>query len=215
VPADAAPEFARRPVQSLWIGPGRHLVHYPISGGRLINIVAFVPEDDWQVESWSAQGSVEDLAAEFADWDPRLACLISSAPSAGRWALFDRDPLPAIVHGSVALLGDAAHPMFPFFAQGAAQAIEDAAALARCLADGGSDIPVALRSYEESRLERTTRIQLASRDRRDINHLPDGREQRARDELFAREDPLRHNGWLYGHDAEQRPSLAAAHSQPR
>jgi salicylate hydroxylase len=202
VPAEAAPHFARLPVQTLWLGPGRHLVHYPISAGKLINIVAFVPETEWQVESWSAEGRIEDLAAEFADWDPRLGDLIRAAPNAGRWALFDRDPLPKWVDGSVALLGDAAHPMFPFFAQGAAQAIEDAAALARCLADG-TDVRAALHAYQDSRIERATLVQQRSRNRKDTNHLPDGPEQRARDERFAGEDPLRHNGWLYGHDAER------------
>ena len=203
VPAEAAPDFARRPVQTLWVGPGRHVVHYPISGGALINIVAYVPETDWAVESWSAQGRVEDVAAEFATWDPRLSSLIEASPSAGRWAVFQRDPLPRWVGGSVALLGDAAHPMVPFLGQGAAQAIEDAAVLARCLVDGGTDVPNALRAYQDMRIERATAVQLGSRDRADINHLPDGPQQRARDEQFAGQDPLRHNEWLYGHDAEE------------
>jgi salicylate hydroxylase len=81
VPAEAAPDFARRPVQTLWIGPGRHVVHYPISGSTLINDVAYVPETDWVVESWSAEGRVEDVAAEFATWDPRLGSLIEASPS--------------------------------------------------------------------------------------------------------------------------------------
>ena len=203
VPADAAPDFARRPVQILWVGPGRHVVHYPISGGTLINVVAYVPETDWTVESWSAQGRVEDVAAEFATWDRRLGSLIEASPSAGRWAVFQRDPLPRWVEGSVALLGDAAHPMVPFLGQGAAQAIEDAAVLARCLVDGGTEVPKALRVYQDMRIERATAVQLGSRDRAEINHLPDGPAQRARDAQFAGQDPLRHNEWLYGHDAEE------------
>ena len=145
---------------------------------------------------------MEDVAAEFATWDPRLGSLIEASPSAGRWAVFERDPLPRWVGGSVALLGDAAHPMVPFLGQGAAQAIEDAAVLARCLVDGGTDVQKALRVYQDMRIERATAVQVGSRDRAGINHLPDGPEQRARDAQFAGQDPLRHNAWLYGYDAE-------------
>ncbi|GAA3044948.1 hypothetical protein GCM10010464_06510 [Pseudonocardia yunnanensis] len=92
--------------------------------------------------------------------------------------------------------------MVPFLGQGAAQAIEDAAVLARCLVDGGTDVQKALRVYRDMRIERATAVQLGSRERADINHLPDGPQQRARDARFAGQDPLRHNEWLYGYDAE-------------
>lgn len=203
VPAERAPDFALRPVQTLWLGPGRHLVHYPVAAGRLVNIVAFAPAADWRIESWTAEGRVEDLAAEFVGWDPRLRQLIDAADRTGRWALFDRDPLPRWTSGPIALLGDAAHPMFPFLAQGAAQAIEDAAVLATCLGqDTVGDPAAALVRYEKTRVARATKVQALSRDRQESNHLPDGPEQRARDAAFADEDPLRHNGWLYGYDAE-------------
>jgi salicylate hydroxylase len=134
VPAEKAPEMALRPVQSLWLGPGRHFVHYPISAGRLVNIVAIVA-GEWRDESWTAKGSVADLAAAFEGWDERVLQLIASATSTTRWAMFDRDPLQRWTVGRVTLLGDAAHAMLPFFAQGAAQAIEDAVVLADCLKD--------------------------------------------------------------------------------
>jgi salicylate hydroxylase len=203
VPAEAAPELARRPVQSLWLGPQRHLVHYPVSGGRLINLVAFTPAGDFDIESWESRGRVEDLAAEFAGWDPRLEALVAGATEVGRWALLDRDPIDSWTSGRLTLLGDAAHPMFPFFAQGAGQAIEDAAALAVCLADRGTTVADALARYEAVRAPRTARVQLASRGRRGHHHLPDGPEQRARDAAFAADDPLAHNAWLYSYDAEQ------------
>jgi salicylate hydroxylase len=206
IPAAAAPELARRPVHSLWLGPDRHLVHYPVSAGARINLVAITHEADWQAESWSAEGSVDDLAEQFTGWDPRLGELIRAAPELGRWGLFERDPLTRWVDGRVALLGDAAHPMFPFLGQGAAQAVEDAAALARRLVDAGDDAPAGLRDYQAARLARATRVQQESRARGRLNDLPDGPEQRARDEHFAELDPLRHTGWLYGHDAEQPPS---------
>jgi salicylate hydroxylase len=202
VPADRAPEFALRPVQTLWLGPGHHFVHYPISAGRYVNVVAFAPARDWRVESWTAEGRIEDLLAEFAAWDPRLSRLVSAADRTGRWALLDRDPLPRWTDGPIAVTGDAAHPMFPFLGQGAAQAIEDAAVLAGCLAADPGDPPTALRRYEDLRKQRATRVQQASRARLHANHLADGPEQLARDEAFSGEDPLAFNGWIYGHDAE-------------
>ncbi|GAA1830577.1 FAD-dependent monooxygenase [Actinomadura chokoriensis] len=202
VPEARAPEFARRPVQSLWIGPGHHLVHYPVSGGEYINLVAFAPAGDYTVESWTATATVEEFLAEFEGWDPRLTDLIRAAGTPGRWALLDRAPLTRWSDGGATLLGDAAHPMFPFFAQGAAQAIEDAAVLARCLAEGADDQAAALRRYEGIRIPRTTRLQNVSHGRAHINHLPDGPEQQARDELYAREDPLVVNGWIYGYDTD-------------
>ncbi|MGC9539061.1 FAD-dependent monooxygenase [Streptomyces sp. UG1] len=185
VPAHAAPDFARRPAQTLWLGPGRHFVHYPISGGDTVNVVAVAPAGDFTDESWSARATVEEFHAEFADWDPRVTDLITAGDDApGRWALLERAPLRRWSLGRVTLLGDAAHPMFPFFAQGAAQSIEDAAVLARCLAGSVADPGQALA-------------------RRDINHLPDGPGQQARDTALAESDPLVSNGWIYGYDAEE------------
>jgi salicylate hydroxylase len=203
IPADRAPGFALRPAQTLWIGPDHHLVHYPISAGRYVNLVAFGPARDWRIESWTAEGRTEDLRAEFAGWDARLTGLLEAAGPTGRWALLDRDPLPGWTDGPVAVAGDAAHPMFPFFAQGAAQAIEDGAVLAGCLAASGTDPAAALRRYEALRKPRTTRLQMVSHARLHVNHLPDGPEQRERDTALAGEDPLGHNAWIYGHDAEE------------
>jgi salicylate hydroxylase len=203
VPADRAPGFALRPAQTLWLGPGHHVVHYPISAGRYVNLVAFAPARDWRVESWTAEGRVEDLRAEFAGWDPQVTRLIEAADRTGRWALLDRDPLPRWTDGPVTVAGDAAHPMFPFLAQGAAQAIEDGAVLARCLAERPAGPSAALLRYEALRKPRTTRVQLLSHARLHANHLPDGPEQRARDASFAEQDPLTHNAWIYGHDPEQ------------
>ncbi|MFI6302882.1 FAD-dependent monooxygenase [Amycolatopsis thailandensis] len=202
VPADRAPDFARRPTQTLWIGPGHHLVHYPISAGEYVNLVAFAPAGDYTVESWTATATEREFLAEFDGWDRRLTDLIRAAGTPGRWALLDRAPLTRWSDGGVTLLGDAAHPMFPFFAQGAAQAIEDAAALARCLTADRDDPAAALRRYERLRIPRTTRLQAVSHSRSHINHLPDGPEQRARDAAFAAEDPLVANGWIYGYDLD-------------
>jgi salicylate hydroxylase len=202
VPAAHAPAFARRPAQTLWIGPEHHLVHYPVSTGDYVNLVAFAPAGDFTLESWTATATVEEFLAEFDGWDARLVKLIRAGGTPGRWALVDREPLTRWSHGTATLLGDAAHPMFPFFAQGAAQAIEDASVLARCLTEGIDDPVAALRRYEEIRIPRTTRLQRVSHGRAYINHLPDGPEQRERDARFAEEDPLTANAWIYGYDPD-------------
>ena len=201
VPAEKAPQMALRPVQTLWLGPGRHFVHYPISGGKLVNVVAIVPADDWRTESWTADGKIEDMKKAFESWDPRVHQLIDSAVETKRWALYDRAPLERWSAGCITLLGDAAHAMLPFFAQGAAQATEDAEVLAKCLSEADTDsVPEALRRYEGIRRPRTSEVQLMSRGREVRNHLPDGPEQRQRDAEFAINDPLRQSAWLYGHD---------------
>ncbi len=203
VPAKMAPEMALRPVQTLWLGPGRHFVHYPISAGRLVNIVAIVPAGAWRTESWTADGEISDLIAEFEGWDNRVRQLIIAASSTKRWAMYDRDPLERWTTGRISLLGDAAHAMLPFFSQGAAQAIEDAFVIAQCLrsADSGS-VQLALQRYEKIRRPRTSQVQVMSRGREIRNHLPDGREQQQRDSEFANGDPLRQSAWLYGYDLE-------------
>jgi salicylate hydroxylase len=203
VPADKAPAMSLRPVQTLWLGPGRHFVHYPISGGKLVNVVAIVPAGEWRVESWTADGDVADLSAEFAGWDERVQQLIVSASSTKRWALYDRNPLERWSAGRVTLLGDAAHAMLPFFAQGAAQAIEDAYVLAACLKDADrASVPQALQRYEAIRRPRASQVQLMSRGRELRNHLPDGPEQAQRDAELANGDPLRQSAWLYAHDLD-------------
>ncbi|MFO1296238.1 MAG: FAD-dependent monooxygenase [Rubrivivax sp.] len=188
VPAAEAPAMALRPVQTLRLGPGRHLVHYPISSGRLVNVVAIVPAGHWRTESWTAEGRAEDVAAEFAAGTTTQ--LIAAAREVKRWAMYDRDPLPRWTSGRVTLLGDAAHAMLPFFAQGAAQAIEDAEVLAQCLR--GADVasmPAALARYEALRRPRASEVQLMSRGREYRNHLPDGPEQERRDAELRQRRP--------------------------
>ncbi|WP_426987003.1 FAD-dependent monooxygenase [Pseudarthrobacter sp. Y6] len=201
VPAEAAPEFTRRPVHTLWLGPDRHLVHYPISNGRWINVVAFAPAGDFTLESWSTTAELSELQAEFAGWDPRLQELIAAASRPGRWALLDRQPLDRWADGRIALLGDAAHPMFPFFGQGAAQAIEDGAVLANCLSED-ADLEDALQKYQRIRIPRARKLQVVSHDRKEVNHRPDGPEQRTRDTELGSVDALMRSEWIYGYDPD-------------
>ena len=202
VPADRLPEQFARPVQTLWLGPGRHLVHYPVSAGRTVNVVAFTPAAPGAtVESWSAEGDPDTFRAEFAGWDGMVGRLLDAVSEVGRWSVLDRTPISRYVHDRIVLLGDAAHPMLPFFAQGAGQAIEDAAALAASLAETG-DAAAALAAYDHARVPRTAQVQEASHQRAQTNHLPDGPLQKARDAGFADQDPLQHSDWLYSYDAE-------------
>jgi len=210
VPSAEAPEFARRAAHTLWLGPGRHLVHYPISGGDVVNVVAFAPSDGRVQESWSATATSEEFLGAFQGWDRRLTDLIDAAGAPGRWAVLDRTPLEQWTRGRITLLGDAAHPMFPFFAQGAGQAIEDAATVALCLAADPRDPHRALHRYERLRIGRTTRMQQASRARATVNHLPDGPEQVSRDAELGNADALAASGWIYGHDVVRSMSAVGA-----
>jgi len=215
VDAAHAPAMALRPVQTLWLGPGRHFVHYPISAGRLVNVVAIVPAGDWQQESWTAPGELADLRAAFDGWDARVLQLIDSATDTMRWALVDREPLPRWTEGRITLLGDAAHAMLPFFAQGAAQAIEDAEVLAHCLRGvDRAQVPAALQRYEALRRPRASQVQWMSRGREVRNHLPDGTQQRQRDDELARGDPLRDAAWLYGQEHESILTTETGSNRP-
>ncbi len=129
-----------------WLGPGGHLVHYFVSGGRLLNFVGWTEHDTWSREDWTDRATIARALAAFEGWHPQIRRIIAAAETCFIWALFDRDPLPRWSVGRATLLGDACHPMYPFMAQGAAQAIEDGATLAACLvADhdlGGRAAPV-------------------------------------------------------------------------
>ena len=163
VPAEALAAPWREPMVHLWMGMDSHLVHYPIKGGALINIVAIV-DDEWSEPGWSASGEPAEVLRRFARWSwAEAARDIVAAPQRWqKWALFERGK-PMGGSGAVTLLGDAAHPMLPFLAQGGAMAIEDAAVLAASMA-GNTDKPaMALRAYERARRSRTTKVQKLAR----------------------------------------------------
>ena len=198
VPAERAPELAPDRRCTVWLGPGAHLVHYFVSAGRYLNVVCIAEEGSWTRESWTDRGDIAQLLAAFAGWHPVVTEIIAALDAPLKWALFDRDPFPRWSDGAVGLLGDACHPMLPYGAQGAAQAIEDAAALAACLTDG-ADIPSALGRYESVRRARTARVQAISRGNGERFHLPDGPDQQARDAAMACRFGLSPDiDWLYG-----------------
>jgi 2-polyprenyl-6-methoxyphenol hydroxylase-like FAD-dependent oxidoreductase len=164
LPAESVPEEFRAPLVQLWLGLDAHLVHYPVKGGHLINIVAIV-HDDWRGPGWSAAGAREEILRHFARWSwaEKARALIALPEQWLKWALFHRRAPFAAGNGAVTLIGDAAHPTLPFLAQGAAMAIEDAAVLAAMLGRYRDDPADALRGYEGARRQRTARVQQASR----------------------------------------------------
>jgi salicylate hydroxylase len=188
----------------LWMGPGKHFVHYFVRGG-LVNFVCLIDRDAWTEESWTQPGDPADVRAAYAGWHPQVRGILEAMDETFVWGLFDREPLPRWTFDNVTLLGDACHPMLPFLAQGAAQAIEDSAALAACVEKfGASKLPDAFQYYEAVRLPRTARIQLVARGNKTRNHLPDGPEQRERDARMASGDAawaIGASAWVYDHDA--------------
>jgi salicylate hydroxylase len=184
IPRERLPDWdvQRSPKIIVWLGPGRELVCYPISSGRLFNIVCVIPNEDWRVESWNEPGAVEDLAKAFAGGDERVEQIISVLRQTRRWALYDREPLERWNHGHITLLGDAAHPMLPHKAQGAAQAIEDAVVLAQVLQRAEpSEIEQWLSQYETLRRPQASQMQRDSRQNGKAFLLPDGQAQQQRD----------------------------------
>ena len=202
VPAERIADLGLERGNQSWLGPGGHLVHYFVSGGRLLNFVGWTEHDTWNREDWTDRATIERALAAFEGWHPQIRRIVSAADTCFIWALFDRDPLPRWSAGRVTLLGDACHPMYPFMAQGAAQAIEDGATLAALLADGGDPIEILVR-YEQLRLPRVSRLQEMSRANKHRYHMPDGPEQRARDAAMAatRERAPETMQWLFGFDA--------------
>ena len=165
--AQLAPEF-REPLVYLWLGRDAHLVHYPVKGGKLINVVV-ITADDWSGPGWSEPASRIDLLQRLAlrHWAPQAHAVFRAPDAWLKWALYETEPLASFVHGAAALLGDAAHAMLPFLAQGAAMAIEDAAVAAQCLARMPDDPAAAWESYCAIRRGRTRKVQrLAARNGR-------------------------------------------------
>jgi salicylate hydroxylase len=188
----------RSAITGLWLGRDAHLVHYPVKAGQMVNIVAII-RDDWNESGWSAPGRFGDLAPRFASFAPQARALLALPERWQKWALFDRAPsLPRRV-GPVTLVGDAAHPMLPFLAQGGAMAIEDAAVLGQCLARAGDDIARAMRRYERTRRRRVARVQREARRNAWRYHLA-GPLGFARNTVLGRmggEKLLARYDWLY------------------
>ena len=171
IPMQRLPAHLQRLVGTNWNGRGGHVVTYPLRRGEILNFVGALERNDWQVESWTEAGTIEECSRDFADWHADIQTMIHAIDTPFKWALLGREPLPRFSTGRATLLGDAAHPTLPFLAQGANMALEDGIVLARCLAEY-PDIPDALRHYETARLDRTAAIVRGSNDNAKRFHNP-------------------------------------------
>jgi salicylate hydroxylase len=168
-----------------WIGPTGHVICYPIRSGETCNIFAGRVSDTWVEESWSVASGVAELLAGFAGWNPALLDMLSHVRECYKWGIRDRDPLSSWTFGRVTLLGDAAHPMMPTLAQGAAIALEDAYVLARNLSRHRTDPARGLAAYDAERLPRASKVQLQSRQQFQNNRLSPAPPPLSRDWIFA------------------------------
>jgi len=205
VPTAALPKGLIEPDMTAWLGPNGTMVHYYVRRGEIVNWIAHY-ETDWREESWSVESDWREAADAFAGWHPSLPELFSHTERCYKWALYDRDPLPRWTVGRTTLLGDAAHPMLPYLAQGAAQAVEDGYVLADLLAQHRNDAPAALAAYEAARRPRTSRIQLHARERGRINNTTSAFARFKRDlgyrikRLIRPKEHTYSIEWIYGHD---------------
>jgi salicylate hydroxylase len=158
VPMQALPPQISRTLAVNWLGPNGHALHYPVRSGEIMNIVAFAERRDWQVESWTEQGTHEELLRDFAGWHSDLHEMLRRIETPYKWALMMRSAMQHWSVGRVTLLGDACHPTLPFLGQGAVMALEDAWVLAACSARHRGDHAAAFAAYEGERRERTAAI---------------------------------------------------------
>ncbi len=198
IPEDAIPHGLDPLETGLWLGRDAHLVQYSVRAGRELNVVAIFA-DRWSEPGWSAPGDRETVIARFADWHPLARALVAAPQTWVKWALADRAPLKHWGHGPVTLAGDAAHPMLPFMAQGAAMGIEDGHVLGQCLS-AGAEIEPAFRAYETRRMQRTARVQREARHNGEIYHLGSiaGRARDTALRLMPTDRLLQRFDWLYG-----------------
>lgn len=197
VPIDEVPEQYRRNDMTLWGGPKNHLVHYKLRGGTLFNLVAVFHSAKYE-EGWNSFGDPAELHARFEGTCETVQTLLAKIPEWRMWVLCDRDPVKEWSRGRVTLLGDAAHPMLQYLAQGAGMAVEDAVVLARSLAEA-DDVPEGLRAYHEARYIRTGNCQIWARVYGEFFHAAGTIRELRNVMLGARTPEQAYNGmaWIY------------------
>jgi len=193
----------------LWMGPDGHFVAYYIRTQKRLNFVAIKERADWQEQSWTQKGNIDALKAEFANWDNTITQLLNGCQTTYLWGLFDRPPLACWSKNRVSLLGDAAHPMLPFMAQGAAMAIEDSWVLTHALCQNPNQAEAAFSFYEKIRAPRTTRLQALSRANAKFYHTkaPSAKIWRNMQLRVGQHLPLARKikfGWIYSYDVTEK-----------
>jgi salicylate hydroxylase len=205
IPTERMPENLRWNAATLWAGPRCHIVHYPLSGWKMFNLVVtyhnYAPSP-----VAGAPVSADEVAAGFAHVHPKAREIIAQGADWRLWVLCDRDPVETWTDGRTALLGDAAHPMMQYMAQGACMALEDGVELAASLDAGRGDIPAALAAYAQRRMLRTARVQLQSRELGRHVYHPQGAHAKLRDAMLRAKtaaDWFETLAWLYGPPQEE------------
>lgn len=210
IPMGDLPERLQASVGSTWIGPGGHVVCYPLRRARFLNFVATMEGKQWTAVSNSEPGTMEECLADFRGWHEDVQTMIRASPSLLKWALAKRDPIPAWTQGRVSLLGDAAHATLPFLAQGAVHSLEDGLVLARCLeGEAPEAVPQALKRYEAARIERTSRMVRGATANTERFHSPELATEASAERYLQREwsaSPIHDRyHWLYEYDARTAP----------
>jgi salicylate hydroxylase len=203
VPMDRVPSLPDPTALQFWMGPGGHLLHYPMGNGLINFLLVERHPTPWPEREWLMPAAEGEQLRHFAGWHPAVVEMITAAPVSNRWGLFHRPPLGRWTKGRVTLLGDAAHQLAPHHGQGANQSIEDAVVLADCLVQAGTrPLDAALARYEMLRRGRTRKVQYASISAVDVLHLPDGdNADRRNARLGTFDGVLHHLGWIHEFDA--------------
>ena len=209
IPMERLPIHLRRHVVTIWVGPGSHVVLYPLRKGELMNFVGIVEGEDWRIESWSTRGAREQLAAAFAGWHADVATVAKAIEQPFIGALMLRRPLSQWCIDRVTLAGDACHPTLPFLAQGAVMAIEDGQILARALDAYRDNVKGAFESYAAARQQRTARVMTSSADIAKGFHNPAlGKAPSAQVYAkleFSEQRVKERFDWIYRYDATRVP----------